>query len=379
MAEPSAPKGLEGVIAAQSEMSYVNGIEGILEYVGIPIAELASNSTFEETAFLLLHKRLPVATELQQFTTNIQAHYELPAEMIDFIKSLPVTAKPMHVLRTCVSCLGCYDESADAVSDEALRAKGIGLIAKMPVILAYFDRSRRHLPLLKPEPSMSIAGQFLYLLNGEKPTETMERALDVCLILHADHGLNASTFAARVISSTMANIYGTISGAIGALHGPLHGGANERVMYMLREIGTADNAEAYLDEKIVRKDKIMGFGHRVYRTLDPRASFLKAFAKDLAEQTGYKDLYDLSTKVEEIMLDRVGSKGIYPNVDFYSATTYRSIGLEVDLFTPMFAVSRISGWVGHVLEQHEANRLIRPRAEYIGKHNVAYTPMEQRV
>ncbi|MBL1216285.1 MAG: citrate synthase [Planctomycetes bacterium] len=378
MTESNAPKGLEGVIAAETVLSYVNGTEGILEYLGIPIDQLATKSTFEEVAFLLWHKRLPKAAELKDFTAQLRAHYTLPTPVKELLQNIPPKTAPMHVLRTAVSYLASFDETPDDISPEGLREKGMRLVCQMPAIVAYFDRARKKLPLVDPDPDLNIAGNILYMINGEAPDETMARALDVCLILHADHGLNASTFTSRVICSTMSSVYGAVTGGIAALHGQLHGGANERVMYMLREIGSADNVTKYLDEAMATKKKIMGFGHRVYKTLDPRATFLKAFAKDLADSTGNHDLYELSTMVEEVMTARVGSKGIYPNVDFYSATTYKSIGIEIDMFTPMFAISRVTGWVGHILEQNEANRIMRPRAAYIGPHNAPYVPFDER-
>lgn len=378
MTETNAPKGLEGVIAAETVLSYVNGTEGILEYVGIPIDQLATKSTFEEVAFLLWHKRLPTAGELKEFVSALRTHYPLPTPVKQFLQSVPFNATPMHVLRTAVSYLAAFDDTPDDISPAAVREKGMRLVCQMPTIVAYFDRARKKLPLVDPDPGLSIAGNILYMINGEVPDETMSRALDVCLILHADHGLNASTFTARVICSTMSSVYGAVTGGIAALHGQLHGGANERVMHMLREIGTAENVTKYIDQAMESKKKIMGFGHRVYKTLDPRATFLKAFAKDLADSTGNHDLYELSTMVEEVMTARVGSKGIYPNVDFYSATTYKSIGIEIDMFTPMFAISRVTGWVGHILEQNEANRIMRPRAAYIGQHNAPYVPINER-
>ena len=379
--EPTATKGLEGVVAAATEMSFVDGVNGVLEYVGIPIGELAEKSTFEETVFLLWNGRLPKKVELDKFVADLRAQYALPAEIVTLVKTLPKKAQPIHVLRTLVSALALVDPDPNATADtkpDAVRAKGISMMAKMPAMLAYFDRYRKGFDFVAPDPSLNLAGNFLYMLNGKKPTETMQRALDVCLILHTDHGLNASTFTARVIASTLSDVYSAIAGAIGALRGPLHGGANEGVMVMLNEIGSLDKVEPYVTGRLERKEKIMGFGHRVYKTYDPRANFLKTFAKGLAEQTGNERLYEMSRRIEEIMASAVAAKGIYPNVDFYSATTYHSIGLDLDLFTPLFAVSRIGGWLGHVIEQQANNRLIRPKAQYIGPHNAPYVPMNQR-
>ena len=275
-----------------------------------------------------------------------------------------------------VAWTGCSLTVFDDIPE--VRAKAIRILARVPTIVAGFDRLRRGLDLVTPDQSHTFAANFLYLLNAEKPTQTMERAFDACMILHADHGLNASTFTCRVITSTLSDIYSAITGAIGALRGPLHGGANEGVMHMLNEIASVDEAEQFVMNKLAAKDRIMGFGHRVYKSYDPRATFLKTLAEQLANDTGNGDLYAKSSAIEKTMEREVASKGIYPNVDFYSATTYHSIGLKLDLFTPMFALSRISGWAGHALEQLDGNRLIRPKADYIGPHEKPYVAIEQR-
>jgi len=379
MTTATAPKGLEGVIAAQTEMSFVNGTEGVLEYIGIPIAALAEHSTFEETTYLLWNKRLPKQDELDAFSRLVRERYALPGSVIDLIRSFPAGANPMAVLRTAVSALAMHDPAdPDSLDPVDLRDKGTSLLARMPTIVAAFDRHRKGLDLVEPKADLGLADNFMYMLNGEMPNETMHEALDVCLILHADHGLNASTFTSRVIASTESDLYSVITGAIGALKGPLHGGANERVMHMLDEIGSLDRVDAFIRGKLERKEKVMGFGHRVYKTADPRARFLKVLAKDLADRTGNSDFYEMSHRIEEIMEEAVADRGIYPNVDFYSATTYHCIGLDRDLFTPMFAVSRVSGWVGHVIEQLVDNRIYRPKAEYVGHHDVTYTPMDRR-
>ncbi len=377
-APSTASKGLEGVVAAETKMSFIDGTKGILEYVGIPIAALAENSSFEETVFLLWNGRLPNRSELDGFVFQIREQYALPKELINIITSFPKTAEPMHVLRTGVSALSLWDPKPDAISADDVHSKGISMMAKMPGIITTFDRYRKGKPIVAPDSSLSFAANLMYMLNGEKPTKTMEKALDACLILHTDHGLNASTFTARVIASTLSDVYSAISGAIGALRGPLHGGANEGVMHMLHEIGSLDNVDDFIHHKLETKDKIMGFGHRVYKTRDPRAMFLKNFSKKLAEQTGNSNLYEMSRRIEDIMEEAVAARGIYPNVDFYSATTYHCIGLELDLFTPMFAISRIGGWLGHVIEQQTGNRLIRPKADYIGPHEQPYIPINER-
>lgn len=371
-------KGLEGIVAAETKMSFIDGEKGILEYVGIAIDDLARNSTFEETVFLLWNTRLPSKGELAEFSTKLRERYELPAGMEQRIGMLPKDAQPMHVLRTMVSALSLHDPDPNANDAPSAREKALRILGQTPTIIAYYDRYRRGLPIVHPRKDLSFAANFLYMLNGEEPTPAMVRAFDICMILHADHGLNNSTFTARVIISTLSDMYSAITGAIGSLRGPLHGGANEEVMEMLNEIGSMDNVEPYIMGRLAKKDRIMGFGHRVYKTIDPRATFLKTFSKQIATDTGNLKLYDMSSKIEEIMKREVGAKGIYPNVDFYSATTYHSIGLKLDLFTPMFAMSRVSGWAGHCLEQLDGNRLFRPAAKYVGPHGVAYVPIEKR-
>ncbi len=377
-AEKTFSKGLEGVIAAQTEMSFINGTEGILEYVGIAIGDLAKNSSFEETVFLLWNKRLPARAELDRFTRELRANYTMCDAMKRRIKACPKDAEPMHVLRTLVSSMAMDDPSPNENSVEAARVKALRILATTPAVVAAFDRHRRGLEFIEPDTSLSFAANFLYLLNGERPTTAMERAFDICMITHADHGLNNSTFAARVIISTLSDMYSAITGAIGSLRGPLHGGANEGVMKMLNEIPSVDQVEPYIMKKIANKERIMGFGHRVYKAKDPRAAELMTLAKQLAEDTGNSDLYEKSKKIEQIMEREYAAKGIYPNVDFYSATTYHCIGLKLDLFTPMFALSRIAGWSGHVIEQLGDNRLFRPTTDYVGPHNVAYVPISER-
>jgi len=378
MPSATATKGLAGVVAAETQMSFIDGEQGILEYVGIPIGELSAHSTFEETVFLLWNKRLPKKAELDAFTRDLRKRYELPEGMEQRLMALPKNAQPMHVLRTMVSALSLHDSDPNNISVEAAREKALNILGHAPTLIAYFDRHRRGLPVVHPDASLTFAENFLYMLNGEKPTPTMARAFDICMILHADHGLNNSTFAARVIISTLSDVYSAITGAIGSLRGPLHGGANEGVMLMLNEIPTVKDAEPWVMARLGDKDKIMGFGHRVYKAKDPRATDLQKLAKKLAEDTGNMDLYEKSHAIEEVMAREVAAKGIYPNVDFYSATTYHCIGLKLDLFTPMFALSRIAGWAGHILEQLADNRLYRPSAEYVGAHDQPYVPIAQR-
>ncbi len=377
-AAPAIPKGLEGVVAAETEMSFINGQKGILEYVGIPIGELSAHSNFEETVFLLWNRRLPSKAELDSFTRELRGQYDPPAAVMQRISELPKDAQPMHVLRTMISLLALYDTTPNANDVASAREKSLKILASAPAIVANFDRYRRGEAPIKPDDSLSFAENFLYMLNGKRPTATMARAFDVCMILHADHGLNNSTFTARVIISTLSDVYSALTGAVGSLRGPLHGGANEGVMDMLNAIPSVDAAEAFVMDKLVRKDRIMGFGHRVYKTKDPRATDLQSLAKQLAEDTGNTALYEKSHRIEQVMEREVGAKGIYPNVDFYSATTYHCIGLKLDLFTPMFAMSRLAGWSGHLLEQLSDNRLYRPTVRYVGPHNQPYTPMDQR-
>jgi citrate synthase len=378
MTELRRDVGLANTIASDSQMSFIDGEKGVLEYVGIDIDTLARNSTFEETVYLLWHRRLPTRGELDVFTQKLRAEYDPGDPLWDLVNSVPADAVPMHALRTLVSALALYDGEADDPSPEANERKAIRLLAKTPALIAAFDRHRKGKPIVRPDSSLPIATNFLYMLRDEKPTPTMATVLDVCLILHADHGFNASTFASMVTIATLSDMYSAITTAIGTLKGPLHGGANEAVMHMLKEIGSMEKVEPYIRARLERKDKVMGFGHRVYKAYDPRATYLKTFAAKIAEDTGNQTLYEMSHRIEEIMDEAVGARGIYPNVDFYSATTYYSLGLDIDLFTPMFALSRVSGWAGHCIEQLADNRLIRPRCEYTGPHGAPYLPIEER-
>ncbi|RNC82073.1 MAG: citrate synthase [Phycisphaera sp.] len=371
-------KGLEGVIAAETNMSWIDGVNGVLEYVGINIDALAQNSTFEETVYLLWNKKLPTRAELDAFTKELRDHYTIPSEIKDRIKAIPGTAEPMHVLRTLISELAFHDSNPNDNDVESARKKAINILGQAPALVAAYDRARRGLDMVEPDTELSFSQNFLYMLNGEKPTDTMARAFDICMITHADHGLNNSTFASRVVISTLSDVYSALTAAVGSLRGPLHGGANEGVMKMLNEIDSIDAVEDYVMTKLKNKDRIMGFGHRVYKAKDPRANELQKLAEQLAKDTGNEALYEKSNKIEEIMAREVGAKGIYPNVDFYSATTYHCIGLKLDLFTPMFAMSRLGGWSGHVIEQLGDNRLFRPKAEFVGEHNVPYVQIDDR-
>ena len=375
---PLTTKGLEGVVASETRMSFIDGEKGVLEYVGIAIDDLARNSTFEETTYLLLNCKLPTKSELDTFSADLRSRYDLPAGLSADILRLPKTAQPMHMLRTMISALAMYDPEPNKTDVPSARSKALSVLAQAPAIVAQFDRARRGLPVVAARKDLSFAANFLYMLNGKEPTPTMVRAFDACMILHADHGLNNSTFTARVIASTMSDVYSALTGAVGSLRGPLHGGANEDVMRMLGQIPSVADAEKFIQDKLTRKDKIAGFGHRVYKAYDPRATYLKTLAKQLAADTGNTPLYEKSQAIEQVMIREKAAKGIYPNVDFYSAATYHCIGLQLDLFTPMFALSRLAGWSGHVIEQLGDNRLFRPDAAYVGPHGVAYQPIASR-
>jgi len=372
----TAPKGLQDVVANESSICFIDGARGILSYRGIDIHELAQRSTFEETAYLLWIGKLPTASELKQFSQQLAAARTLPPQVIDFLRTLPKNASPMEVLRTTVSLLSTYETDANSTTHEANLRKSFHLTSQIPMIVAYFDRIRKGKTLVEPDPSLSHAANFLWLLNGEKPSATATRALDVALILHADHELNASTFAARVIAATLSDMHSAITGAIGALKGPLHGGANEAVMRILYAIDKAgEDPVAHVRGMLDRKEKISGFGHRVYTTEDPRATHLRRMSEELGRDANPK-WYEMSRQIELFVKDQ---KKLNANVDFYSASTYTTLGIDIDLFTPIFAVSRIAGWCAHVIEQHDDNRLIRPRAEYTGPpYPAPYVPIEKR-
>lgn len=367
--------GLRGVAAASSSISDVNGEKGELIYQGYNIHDLATHSTFEEVIFLLWNKRLPTPSELSELERALRSAYQIPAQIIDLMKRFPAEADPIDVLRTTVSALEFYDPQARDISRETSVQKAIKLTAQFPTLVATAERIRCGLDPVAPLSSLNIATNFLYMLKGEMPSEREARIFDVCLILHADHELNASTFTARVVAGTLADMYACVTAAIGALSGPLHGGANTNVMRTLLEIGDLEKVEPYITKALAEKRKIMGFGHAVYRTEDPRATHLRQFSKEMGEAAGDSKWYDMSRKVEEVIMRE---KGLFPNVDFFSASTYYMMGIPLDLYTPIFAVSRISGWTGHILEQYADNKLIRPRAEYIGPRDLAYVPIEKR-
>ena len=372
-----AGKGLEGIVAANSGICWIDGDAGILSYRGIDIHELAVHSTFEETTYLLWNGRLPNATELAEFSAQLAASRVVDPSILDLLKSFPLTATPMEVLRTAVSALSMYDaDETDNLHDANVR-KAFRLTSQIGMIVAIYDRMRKGLKLVEPDLTLSHAANFLWMLNGEKPSETAAKTLDLALILHADHELNASTFAARVIAATLSDIHSAVTGAIGALKGPLHGGANEAVMRMLYAIEEAGSDPIeYVRAMLAAKKKVSGFGHRVYKTEDPRATHLRSMSEQLSKDSGVTKWYDWSRAIELFVN---AEKHLNANVDFYSASTYTTLGIDVDLFTPIFAVSRISGWAAHVIEQLDDNRLIRPRAEYIGPaYPAPYLPLEKR-
>lgn len=373
MAEVKA--GLLGVVIATSEICSIDGQRGRLIYRGYEISDLAEHSTFEEVVYLLWYGRLPSCTELDEFKKQFAANRPVAPEALGLLKGLPPARHPMETLRTVISALSLYDPESEDMSEEANRRKAVRLTAQMGTIVAAYARLREGKAVVAPDPALGHAANFLYMLTGEKPSEQEARWFDVALILHADHSFNASTFAARVTASTLSDMHSAITSAIGALKGPLHGGANERVMRMLLKIGNVEEAEDQVRGLLARREKVMGFGHRVYRTRDPRATILRRMSEALGRSTGQMKWFEMSQRIEELM---VREKGINANVDFFSASSYYVLGIPVDLYTLIFAVSRISGWTAHVLEQLTDNKLIRPLAEYTGPKGLTYVPIDQR-
>ncbi|MEP6602801.1 MAG: citrate synthase [Spartobacteria bacterium] len=358
-------RGLEGIVANTTRLSDVIGDKGQLIYAGYDINELAGKVTYEEVVFLLWNNKLPNREELNQCANTLRSLRRLPDGVIEFIKSAPKSAAPMDVMRTAVSMLGLYDPDIHREATEEInRQRARSITAKIGVIAAYFHRARKGQPLPPIREDLGEAAHFLYLMSGEEPTKEAADTLDLAFVLHADHGTNASTFSARVTISTLSDIYSAVTSAIGTLKGPLHGGANEGVIHMLQEIGSLENVDAYIDQQLAEKKKIMGIGHRVYKTLDPRAPHLRNMAVKLSEKLGDPKWIKMSERIAELMKEK---KNLNANVDFYSATVYYSLGIPTDLFTPVFAVARTSGWCAHVLEQLEDNRLFRPLSEYTGE------------
>ncbi|MGA2890286.1 MAG: citrate synthase [Terracidiphilus sp.] len=377
MSTAVAGKGLEGIVAANSGICWIDGDAGVLSYRGIDIHELAVHSTFEETTYLLWNGMLPNHLALREFQSELSLARSLDQRIVDMLRTFPRTATPMEVLRTAVSALSFYDADEKDNSHDANVRKSYNLTSQFAMIVAIYDRLRKGKEVVPPDRSMTHAANFLWMLNGVKPSETATRTMDMALVLHAEHELNASTFAARVIAATLADVHSAVTGAIGALKGPLHGGANEGVMRLLLEIDRvgADPVE-YVKNMLAAKQKISGFGHRVYKTEDPRATHLRKMSEQLGKDAGVPKWYDMSRAIE---LYINADKKLNANVDFYSASTYATLGIDIDLYTPIFAISRIAGWAAHVIEQLDDNRLIRPRAEYIGPpYPAPYIPMEER-
>ena len=368
-------KGLEGVVASQTSLSFIDGLEGVLVYRGYNIHELAPHASFPESVFLLWNGRLPTRAELDDFEARLAALRGLDPRTLEGLSSLPADTVPMSALRTGISLEGIYDPDAEDNSAEANRRKAERLVARTPTIIAAIHRIRQGLAPLPPDPSLSLSADFVRMANGEAGTDEAVGALDRTLLLYLDHGFNASTFACRVIAATLGDMHSAVTGGVGALKGSLHGGANARAMHTLIEIGSLDNVGPWLEKAFAEKRKIMGFGHRVYKTEDPRATHLREMSRVLTNQAGFGEFYDMSRELEDQM---IAQKGINPNVDFYCATVYYALGIPIDLYTPLFAMGRMGGWTAHVMEQHGDNRLIRPRAEYVGEMNLSWVPMDER-
>ncbi len=369
-------RGLEGVVAAETSISYVDGIHGRLLYQGYDIRDLAENVSFTEIIFLLWRGRLPTLAELNTFRSEIVAEMRLPSQVVEMLKLTPPNSHPMAVLRTAVSMLANFDPDVEDRSPEANWRKAKRLVAQVPTIIADLHRVRRGLPLLSPDPNFGVSANFLYMLRGTPPNEIERKAVEVLMVLLADHELNASTFTARVIASTLADMHSALAGALGALKGPLHGGANQRVMEMILDIPDVETVQAYIAGMLENKKRIMGFGHRVYRTEDPRTRHLRKYSEWLCESRNEQHIHEISRRIEQAVME---AKGIYPNVDFYSATVQHALGIPAEYFTAVFAASRTVGWIAHILEQYADNRLIRPTSQYIGEMSLPFLPIEKRM
>ena len=370
--------GLEGIPATQSSISFVDGKQGILEYRGINITELAYQSTFLETSYLLIWGALPTQEELTDFRYEIRYHRRLKYRIRDMMKCFPESGHPMDALQACAAALGLF-YSRRALDDPAyIRAAVVRLLAKIPTMVAAFQLMRKGNDPVQPRDDLDYSANFLYMLSEREPDPLAAKIFDICLTLHAEHTINASTFSAMVTASTLTDPYAVVASAVGTLAGPLHGGANEEVIEMLEEIGSVENVEPYLDKCLEQKSKIMGFGHRVYKVKDPRATILQELAQQLFDKFGGDHYYDVAIALENAVAKRLGEKGIYPNVDFYSGLVYRKLGIPTDLFTPVFAIARVSGWLAHWKEQLNENRIFRPTQIYTGSHNVPYNPIEKR-
>ncbi|HKQ19837.1 MAG TPA: citrate synthase [Candidatus Eisenbacteria bacterium] len=370
--------GLDGVPAAKSSICWIDGDQGILEYRGYPIEDLAAESTFEETSYMLLWDKLPNKAELEKFTRDLQTNRDVRFRLIDLLKCLPDTGHPMEALQAAIAALGMFYPDRDPLKIEDRYHSTVRLIAKAPTLVAAYHRLSHGKDYIPPKEDLTHAANFLYMLTGEEPEEDVARVMDVCLILHAEHSMNASTFGGRVTASTLADPYTVVSSAIGALTGPLHGGANEQVIHMLQSLGEVERVRPYVEDLIARKQKIMGIGHRIYRVKDPRSLVLQKLAGQMIAKRGGDPLLLIAQEVEKVVAEHLSAKRIYPNVDFYSGVVYTAMGLPPALFTPMFAIARVTGWLAHWLEQLQDNRIYRPDQIYTGKHGVQYIPIEER-
>ena len=376
-----AAKGLEGVVVGQSRLSEIKGDVGELIYAGYAIDDLARNTTFEEVCYLLWNGELPNRAQLDEIRGQLRAQSRLRPEVLEMIRGYPKDADPMAALRTGISALGMFDAAADEITPEAVRQKSLFLTAQAPSIVAAYERARNGKEPLEPKENLSFAANFLYMLNGEEANETRCRTMDAALVLHAEHGMNASTFAARVTAGTLSDVYSAITSAIGTLKGPSHGGANVEVMHMLREIEeSGKDPGEWVRAALGEGKKIMGFGHRVYKAVDPRATVLRELADRIMNEAGETRWLDLSDKIRAVMAEEMEQRGkrIYPNVDFFSASVYTTLGIGMDLFTAVFAIARMPGWTAHLMEQYADNRLIRPASEYVGPRGRRVAPLDQR-
>lgn len=374
---PYSP-GLDDVPCAKSKVCFIDGQKGILSYRGYPIEDLAANSNFIETSYLLLKGKLPTQEELTSFSNDLTLHRRLKFRIIDLMKCLPESGHPMDALDTAVAAIGMFYPGKHVENEEDRYWACIRLIAKLPTIVAAFHRMRFGDEHILPRDDLDHATNFLYMLSGKEPDPFIAKLLDTCLVLHAEHSMNASTFTARVVGSSLADPFAVVSAAVGTLSGPLHGGANEQVLHMLREIGSVQNVRPWVEESLAKKKKIFGFGHREYKVKDPRATVLQKLCLQLFERFGSTPLYDIAVELEKVMEEKVGHKGVYPNVDFYSGIVYDKMGIPVELFTPIFAIARVSGWLAHWLEQLDGNRIFRPSQIYIGEEGLSYKPISER-
>ncbi|WP_204250407.1 citrate synthase [Synechocystis sp. CACIAM 05] len=372
-------EGLAGVPAAKSRVSHVDGTDGILEYRGIRIEELAKSSSFIEVAYLLIWGKLPTQAEIEEFEYEIRTHRRIKYHIRDMMKCFPETGHPMDALQTSAAALGLFYARRALDDPKYIRAAVVRLLAKIPTMVAAFHMIREGNDPIQPNDKLDYASNFLYMLTEKEPDPFAAKVFDVCLTLHAEHTMNASTFSARVTASTLTDPYAVVASAVGTLAGPLHGGANEEVLNMLEEIGSVENVRPYVEKCLANKQRIMGFGHRVYKVKDPRAIILQDLAEQLFAKMGHDEYYEIAVELEKVVEEYVGQKGIYPNVDFYSGLVYRKLDIPADLFTPLFAIARVAGWLAHWKEQLSVNKIYRPTQIYVGDHNLSYVPMTERV